>query len=295
MLDHGDNNINYTDKRGCMMRVAAINDLSGLGKCSLVADISVFSAMGIGTCAVPTAVLSAQTGFSSYYCKDLTGVIPEYMVNYKEQKSAFDGIITGFMLNEAQANSALEFIKAFKTENTHVLVDPVLGDDGERYMNFSDSLLNAIKEMVKEADIITPNITELCLLADVDPGEYHKYSGEKLIDYVLKVSDDIRGKSKQMIAVTGIPVSEEGEVGNLVISDGEHGFIKSRTNGVHYSGTGDLFAAIIMGGILNGMTILDAAKLAGDFIRASAEDAAKDGTLGIEGVAFEKNLGMLIR
>ena len=67
MLDHGDNNINYTDKRGCMMRVAAINDLSGLGKCSLVADISVFSAMGIGTCAVPTAVLSAQTGFSSYY------------------------------------------------------------------------------------------------------------------------------------------------------------------------------------------------------------------------------------
>ena len=276
------------------MRVAAINDLSGLGKCSLVADISVFSAMGIETCAVPTAVLSAQTGFSSYYCKDLTVVIPEYTAKYKEQKACFDGIITGFMLNEVQANNALEFIKAFKTEGTRVLVDPVLGDDGERYMNYSEELLGAIKEMVKEADIITPNITELCLLADVDPGEYRKYSGDELINYILEVSGKVRGARKQIIAVTGIPVPEAGEVGNLMITEDGHGLIKSHTNGVHYSGTGDLFAAVLFGGILNGMNVLEASKLAGDFIRASVEDAEKDGTSGNEGIAFEKNLGMLV-
>ena len=276
------------------MRVAAINDLSGLGRCSLLADISVFSAMGIETCAVPTAVLSAQTGFSSYYCKDLTGVIPEYAEKYKGQKVEFDGIITGFMLNETQAGSALEFIKTLKSEGTRVLVDPVLGDDGKRYMNFSEELLAAMKEMVKEADIITPNITELCLLADIDPTEHSKYSGDELIDFILGVAEKIRGNRKQLIAVTGIPLPEAGEVGNLIATESGHGIIRAHSNGVHYSGTGDLFAAVLFGGILNGKDPLDAAKLAGDFISVSVEDAVKSGTSGNEGIAFEKHLGMLI-
>ena len=276
------------------MRVAAINDLSGLGRCSLLADISVFSAMGIETCAVPTAVLSAQTGFSSYYCKDLTGVIPEYAEKYKGQKVEFDGIITGFMLNETQAGSALEFIKTLKSEGTRVLVDPVLGDDGKRYMNFSEELLAAMKEMVKEADIITPNITELCILADIDPTEHGKYSGDELIDYILRVAEKIRGNRKQLIAVTGIPLPEAGEVGNLIATESGHGIIRAHSNGVHYSGTGDLFAAVLFGGILNGKDPLDAAKLAGDFISASVEDAVKNGISGNEGIAFEKHLGMLI-
>ena len=276
------------------MRVAAINDLSGLGRCSLLADISVFSAMGIETCAVPTAVLSAQTGFSSYYCKDLTGVIPEYAEKYKEQKVEFDGIITGFMLNEMQAGSALEFIKTLKTKGTRILVDPVLGDDGKRYMNFSEELLAAMKEMVKEADIITPNITELCLLADIDPTEHGKYSGDELIDFILGVAEKIRGNRKQLIAVTGIPLPEAGEVGNLIATESGHGIIRAHSNGVHYSGTGDLFAAVLFGGILNGKDPLDVAKLAGDFISASVEDAVKNGASGNEGIAFEKHLGMLI-
>ena len=276
------------------MRVAAINDLSGLGKCSLVADISVFSAMGIDTCAVPTAVLSAQTGFSSYYCKDLTEVVPEYTAKYKEMNIDFDGIITGFMLGETQAKSALEFIRTLKTENTKVLVDPVLGDDGKRYMNFSEELLGAIKEMVKEADIITPNITELCLLADIDPEEYHKYSEDDLIDFIVKVAEKIRGNRKQIIAVTGIPLCKDGEVGNLIATESGHGLIRAHSNGVHYSGTGDLFAAVLFGSILKGKDALDGAKLAGDFIGASALDAAKEGVSGNDGISFEKNLGMLI-
>ena len=39
-------------------KVAVINDLSGLGRCSLTAAISVLSAMGIQTCPLPTAILS---------------------------------------------------------------------------------------------------------------------------------------------------------------------------------------------------------------------------------------------
>ena len=57
------------------------------------------------------------------------------------------------MLSETQAENSLEFIKTFKTEDTLILVDPVLGDDGKRYVNFSDGLLGVIKKMVKENHI----------------------------------------------------------------------------------------------------------------------------------------------
>lgn len=277
------------------MRVVAINDLSGLGKCSLVSDITALSAMGIEVCPVPTAVLSAQTGFSTYYCKDLTEVIPKYTDKYKEQNAEFDGIITGFMLNEAQAGACLDFIRSFKKENTTALVDPVLGDDGERYMNFSEELLEAMKELVKEADIITPNMTELCLLADIEPGKTSEYSADELIDFLLDTAAKVRGSRKQTIVVTGIPLSGEREVGNLVVKESEHALIRSHTNGVHYSGTGDFFAAVLLGGILSGKDANDAALLAGEFIKASVEDAEKAGTEGVCGIAFEKHLGMLIQ
>ena len=55
-----------------MKKIAVLNDLSGMGKCSLTAAIPVISVMGIQACPLPTAVLSAQTGFPSYYCDDYT-------------------------------------------------------------------------------------------------------------------------------------------------------------------------------------------------------------------------------
>ena len=43
-------------------RVAAVHDLSCVGKCSLTAALPVLSAAGIEACPVPTAVLSTHTG-----------------------------------------------------------------------------------------------------------------------------------------------------------------------------------------------------------------------------------------
>ena len=132
------------------MKVAAINDLSGFGKCSLTADLTVLAAMGIQCCPLPTAVLSAQTGYPSFYSKDLTGIIPEYLREWKNQEETFDGIITGFMMSSLQAANSLKFIRTFKSENTKVLVDPVMGDDGRTYKNFSEELLKTIKSMERK-------------------------------------------------------------------------------------------------------------------------------------------------
>ena len=92
-------------------KVAVINDLSGLGKCSLTAAIPVISAMGVQACPLPTAVLSNQTGYASYYCDDYTPHMDAIMDEWEKRGFHPDGIYTGFLAGEKQADKILEFKK----------------------------------------------------------------------------------------------------------------------------------------------------------------------------------------
>ena len=97
-----------------MKKVAVLNDLSGLGKCSLTAAIPVLSVMGVQACPLPTAVLSAQTGFSSYYYDDYTRHIEEIIKEWKKMDFRPDGIYTGFLAGDVQAERVLDFVKKFQ-------------------------------------------------------------------------------------------------------------------------------------------------------------------------------------
>ena len=147
-----------------MKKVAVLNDLSGLGKCSLTAAIPVLSVMGVQACPLPTAVLSAQTGFSSYYYDDYTRHIEEIIKEWKKMDFRPDGIYTGFLAGDVQAERVLDFVKKFQKKDTKVLVDPILGDNGEEYPMYTESLCGRMRCLVERASIITPNLTEALLL-----------------------------------------------------------------------------------------------------------------------------------
>ena len=117
-----------------MKKIAVLNDLSGLGKCSLTAAIPVISVMGVQACPLPTAVLSAQTGFPSYYYDDYTAHMEEIMDQWEKMDFRPDGIYTGFLAGDVQAEMALEFIERFADSDTRILTDPILGDNGMAFM-----------------------------------------------------------------------------------------------------------------------------------------------------------------
>ena len=149
-------------------KIAVINDLSGFGKCSLTAAISVIAAMGVQPCPLPTAVLSAQTGYPSYYCDDYTDRMELIYREWEKMRVHFDGICTGFMSGEDQIGKVLEFLDIFYKKDTFLLVDPVMGDNGQGFPFLTSELRSAMKKLALRADIITPNLTELCILTDTD-------------------------------------------------------------------------------------------------------------------------------
>ena len=322
-----------------MKRAALINDISGLGKCSLVADISVITAMGVEACPFPTAVLNAQTGFEGYECTDLTGSMRGFADGWKNMGVRFDGILTGFFLNAEQAEEAIRFADGSRTSETLLLVDPVMADEGVHYANFDQKLLEKMKDLADRADIVTPNISELCLLAgkealahvlsERDLKELCAHPDPALLETLAK--ELIRGSEKTVV-VTGIPLEEEtgGKlvdnvfdkpaenltenqngnltddlgadsanertvkmIGNLIVRKDGSEMITFPSEGGSFSGTGDLFAAALLGGLLNGKSIAEAVRTAGFFIGSAVRDASRRNIPGKYGTDYEKYLHLL--
>lgn len=170
-----------------MKKIAVIQDLSGLGKCSLTAAIPVISAMGVQACPLPTAILSNQTGYESYFCDDYTDNIDQFIEEWKKKNFSPDGIYTGFLAGETQVELILKFIHTFQKAHTKILVDPVLADDGAVYENYSEALLTKMRCLVQYADVITPNLTEALLLLYGKEEMQQQYA--KYLKYCKKNND----------------------------------------------------------------------------------------------------------
>ena len=279
-----------------MKTVAAINDICGFGKCSLVADISVLGAMGIQVCPLPTGIYTAQTVYPQHKNKSNTDMIDAFTENWAEMGASFDGIITGFLLDPVQARKVQHFVKTFHKSGTLLLVDPVMGDEGVTYANYSGELHEIITQLAEEADILTPNLGELFLLAGETIERSALEQDEEMVAHAARLAKTLLNKPGKIVAVTGIRLQDaEGELlGNLLVTQEQTELYVIRPCGGYFSGTGDLFAAALLGGILKGKKPFDALTLAADFLKEAARSATERGADPRGGSDFEQHLHMLV-
>ena len=279
-------------------KVAVINDLSGLGRCSLTAAISVLSAMGIQTCPLPTAILSSQTEYPSYYCYDFTDKMDYFRQEWKKLGTCFSGIYTGYIASVPQIEEIFHFLDTFQTPDTFLLVDPVMGDDGMTYDMYTSEFLSAMKKLTARADVITPNITEFCLLTDMDYNtlQNSSLSLHQLISCLKDASHTLTAERAKKILITGIRfTTDDGipKIGNLLLDGSSHFLSAFPCCDGSYSGTGDLFASCITGGLARGTSLTEMMQTAGSFLEKALVDSVKEQVPVNEGVNFEKYLHLL--
>lgn len=280
-------------------KIAVINDLSGFGRCSLTAAISAISVMGVQPCPLPTAVLSAQTGYPSYYCDDYTDKMEHFREEWEKMGAQFDGIYTGFLASEAQVEHIFRFLDTFYKEDTFLLVDPVMGDEGRVYAMFTDGLLKQMKELAGKADVITPNLTEICLLTDYNFSDIQNMNDTKqMIAKIEQMAQEMIRKGPKTVVITGIRYIDEKDkkkkIGNLVVTEQKSQLSAFPYIGGSFSGTGDLFASVIAGGMARGDDIFRIINLAGEFIEQAMKDSVMDQVEANDGVNYEKYLKMLV-
>lgn len=275
-----------------MKKIAVINDLSGFGRCSLSVTLPIISALGAECCPVPTAILSNQTGYDSYHCIDLTDELEAYCLEWKKLGYKFDAILTGYIASPEQADLILKFINEFKTEKTKLIVDPVMADGGKIYDTYSKELCKKVIVLSKKADIITPNLTELCILTGTNYEKLISKSDDK--NYVKIISETAKlliTDTLKSVIVTG--VIHSGSILNILVEKNAVSVTASKIYGGSYSGTGDIFASIISAEAAKGTSLVYAIELASKFLEKSIKSSFNEGSDRNDGVNFQKYLRLL--
>lgn len=281
-----------------MNKIAVINDLSGFGRCSLTAALPIISTLGVQACPLPTAILSSQTAFPSYTCVDFTKEMGNIRTEWQKLSTSFNGIYTGFVSCEDQIDEIFKFVDYFHTNDTFLLVDPIMGDDGETYDMFTPSLLKKMITLTKQADIITPNLTELCLISDLDFDVISMIKDKvELFNTLSDICLELLIDGPNEIIVTGIHYIEDNVkmVANLYVSRTEITHSSHPYLGGSYSGTGDIFASCIAAGLAKGTKASDMMIVASDFLFQSINDTQNDNMDYIHGINFEQHLNTLYK
>ncbi|MCD8154613.1 MAG: pyridoxamine kinase [Clostridiales bacterium] len=270
-------------------KIAVINDFSGFGRCSLAVAIPIISVMKIQCCPVPTSIFSNHTGFDSFFFDDYTASMQPYINEWKKLDLRFNGICTGFLGSREQIQIVLQFLKDFGRPETTILVDPVMGDYGKPYSTYTPEMCLEMKKLAVHADILTPNLTEACILTD---RQYHE--GRWHMAEVISLAEQLGSMGPDRVVITGIPQGEF--IANLCYEKGrEPKFLRTHKVGTSRSGTGDVFSAIIAADAVNGEDFQKSVRKASRFIKKCILRSIELDLPLTDGVCFEELLGKLAK
>lgn len=244
-------------------RIAAIHDLSGIGRTSLMAVIPILSTMGFNVCPLPTAILSNHSQYPDFSFLDLTEEMPRIIDQWEKLGVTFDAIYTGYMGSPRQIEIVCGFIERFRTADTLVVVDPVLGDNGHLYSKMTQEMVEEMRRLACRADVLTPNLTEAFAL--LDRPYKTDCTTEELKDLIAELSE----MGPDTVIITGVPVPGQSGLTSVIArskSDLRTWKVSCPYLPAHYPGTGDSFTSVITGSLLQGDSLPIALDRAAQFI-----------------------------
>lgn len=269
-----------------MKRIATIQDISCVGRCSLTAALPIISAAGIECCGIPTAALSNHTGFPEFYIRDLTDDLPKISGTLKSLGITFDAIYTGYIASIAQMELIEDFIREFHTDNAPIFIDPVMGDGGRLYSQITADYAEKMRSLCAKADIITPNLTEAALLL----GEDHNDSPDKenIRDMLLRLVE----LGARSAVITGI--TNKNMIGVAAFDGSDFYEVFSEKYDLACAGTGDIFSSALLAAIVREKGFERSLDIAVRFTSEAVKKTSADPERRFYGVNFEQALPLLI-
>ena len=274
--------------RNPIKKIAAINDMSGFGRAALTSIIPILSTMSIQVCPFPTAILSTHTGgYKEPLFIDLTNTMRGYMKHWLDEGIEFDCIYSGYLGSIDQVDIVIDFIKDFKTNTNIVVVDPVMGDHGKIYSSMDKNIVFRMRDLIKKADVITPNLTEALYLLNKE--QTHPIDEEEIKTIMVELAN----LGPSTVVVTSVPDKISPDNIDVHAYDNktkEFWIITNHRLPVNFPGTVDAFTSVLIGRMLRGDDLLLALEKSVEFVTFAIKESMKYSYPEREGILLEKVL-----
>ena len=272
-------------------KVVAVHDLSCIGRVSLNAVIPILTSMGLEVTPLPTALLSCHTQYPDFTFLDLTTEMRKIIANWKAQGFCFNAFYTGYLGSPEQVQVVSELIQDFRRPNDLIVVDPVLGDNGHLYKGMNEEMVGQMRELIKLADVITPNMTEMFLLLG-EPYRNNNFNDDELKSYLRALSQ----QGPSIVIVTSVPVIDTPHLTSVYAynrNGNRYWKVTCPFLPAHYPGTGDSFTSVITGSLLQGDSLPLALDRAMQFTLQGIRSTFGYDYSNLEGIMLEKVLSNL--
>ena len=251
-------------------KILTIQDISCYGQCSITVALPILSAFGFETAILPSAILSTHTsGFKNFTVHDLSDEIPLIVNHWKNEGIKYDVLYSAYLGEIRHIDLVLEIKKSLLKDNALFLVDPVMGDNGKLYPAFNNDYVVNMRRLVKEADIIIPNLTEACFLV----GEPYLEQYDEA--YILNILNKLHDLGSKDVVLTGVSY-RDGYIGIASLIKGEYHYYEHKKIAKSYHGTGDVYTSSFLGAYLKNHDILKSIELAAEFVVASISNTLDD-------------------
>lgn len=271
-----------------MKRIATIQDISCLGKCSLTVALPIISATGVEAAIIPTAVLSTHTMFSGFTCKDLDDQIIPIAEHWKKEGFEFDAFYTGYLANAAQVDKVISVINSLKTDKTKIIIDPAMADNGKMYPAFDSDFPKEMAKLCSIADIVLPNITEACFLTGTEYRETYD------LDFAKEVMKKLADNGAKTVVLTG--AAFDGKYGVLWYESETDRFrmYEQERLDASFHGTGDIFSSAFTGSLIRGLSFESSVAIAAEYTAECIRITKKTPDANWYGVDFERAISYLV-
>ncbi len=272
-------------------KILVIQDMSCTGRCSITVALPLLSACGFETAVVPTSVLSTHTGgFVDYYHIDLTDDMDGILEHWKKLNMHFDGIYVGFLASKSQVDNTIRFIEQVKDEATIIFVDPAMADEGELYSLLPEGFPKEMKRLCAMSNVMVPNMSEAFMLLDMEyeEGPYEERKIEEMLKKLAKINET-------QVILTGVSF-EDNRIGAASYHTcGDFHFYACRyVDGMFY-GAGDVFMSVLVGAIMNDLTIPRSIDISCEFVLDCIERTVMEAEDYRYGLNFEQGIPFLLR
>lgn len=276
-------------------RLAAIHDLAGFGRTSLMVVIPIFSTLGIQVCPLPTAVLSTgTTGFTGFHFTDLTEHTTASLEHWKTLGLRFDAVYSGFLGSGKQTELVIDCIDNCMEKDGLAVVDPVLGDNGLMEPTMDMAMVESMRFLVGKAGLITPNLTEAALLLDEPYPITAKKTGMDegmLREWLYRLTD----MGPQIAVITSVPEDNGRHSWVVAYHKAQKRFWRVDCDYIpaDYPGTGDTFTSVLTGSMMQGDSLPLAMDRAAQFVTLGIRAAFGHNAPCREGIFLERVLASL--